>query len=97
MKIKIFRAIGPLIAALALVGLLIFLPINVGMKYSKDQLIKFAQSPLILQALQAIQLKNKPIQTPSFYQFLVHQKWNMWILFTQVPISKNTILVLRHS
>jgi len=62
MKIKIFRAIGPLIAALALVGLLIFLPINVGMKYSKDQLVKFAQSPL---------------NTPT--------------------ISKNTILVLRHS
>lgn len=46
MKIKIFRAIGPLIAALVLVALLIFLPFNVGMKYSKDQLVKFAQSPL---------------------------------------------------
>ena len=97
MKIKIFRAIGPLIAALALVGLLIFLPINVGMKYSKDQLVKFAQSPLNTPSFTGYSIKNKPIQTPSFYQFLDHQKWNMWILFTQVPISKNTILVLRHS
>lgn len=97
MKIKIFRAIGPLIAALALVGLLIFLPINVGMKYSKDQLIKFAQSPLNTPSFTGYSIKKQAYSDPSFYQFLVHQKWNMWILFTQVPISKNTILVLRHS
>ncbi|XOW22026.1 hypothetical protein QK908_06735 [Lactococcus cremoris] len=45
MKIKIFRAIGPLIAALVLVALLIFLPFNVGMKYSKDQLLSLRSHP----------------------------------------------------
>lgn len=70
MKIKIFRAIGPLIAALALVGLLIFLPINVGMKYSKDQLIKFAQSPLNTPSFTGYSIKKQAYSDPEFLPVL---------------------------
>ncbi len=67
MKIKIFRAIGPLIAALALVGLLIFLPINVGMKYSKDQLVKFAQSPLNTPSFTGYSIKKTSLFRPRVF------------------------------
>lgn len=70
MKIKIFRAIGPLIAALALVGLLIFLPINVGMKYSKDQLVKFAQSPLNTPSFTGYSIKKQAYSDPEFLPVL---------------------------
>ncbi|EQC95434.1 MAG: D-alanyl-lipoteichoic acid biosynthesis protein DltD [Lactococcus lactis] len=70
MKIKIFRAIGPLIAALVLVALLIFLPFNVGMKYSKDQLVKFAQSPLNTPTFTGYSIKKQAYSDPEFLPVL---------------------------
>lgn len=70
MKIKLFKAFGPLLLAAVVVGLLIFLPINVGIKYSKTQLTKFAQSPLNTPSFSGYAIKRQAFSNPEFLPLL---------------------------
>ena len=66
MKIKIFIALGSLMVALTFISLLLFLPINFGLKYSKIELIKFAQSPLNTEAFTGYSIKKQAYSNPEF-------------------------------
>lgn len=70
MKIKFFKAGAPLILALILVASLIFLPFNIGGKYTKRELTDFAQSPLNTPSFTGYSIKKQAFSDPSFLPLL---------------------------
>ncbi|GAB2024631.1 D-alanyl-lipoteichoic acid biosynthesis protein DltD [Lactovum odontotermitis] len=70
MKSKLFKVFGPLAGAFFLVVLLIFLPLNLGTKYSHKQLEKFAQSPYDTPSFTGYSVKKQVFSDPSFLPIL---------------------------
>lgn len=66
MKSKLFKTLGPLGLAFILLAGLIFLPINIGFRYSKTQLINFAQNPKDTSIFTGYSIKKQILSQPDF-------------------------------
>ena len=70
MKTKIIKALGPFFVALVLTGILIFIPLNVGTRYSQKQLTKFAQAPYNTPSFTGYSVKKQAFSNPNFLPLL---------------------------
>ncbi|MDR2977423.1 MAG: D-alanyl-lipoteichoic acid biosynthesis protein DltD [Streptococcaceae bacterium] len=70
MKRKLFKALGPLVVALIMVAVLMFLPLNIGAKYSHKQLTKFGQAPYNTPSFTGYSIKKQAFSNSKFLPIL---------------------------
>ncbi|GAB2026882.1 D-alanyl-lipoteichoic acid biosynthesis protein DltD [Lactovum odontotermitis] len=70
MKNKLLKTFGPVIAAFFLVLFLIYLPLNIGMKFSREQLVKFAQFPYNSLSFTGYSVKKQAFSDSRFLPIL---------------------------
>jgi D-alanine transfer protein len=70
MRNKLIKGLGPLAIALILVALMMFLPMNIGAKYSRGQLTKFGQAPYNTPSFTGYSIKKQAFSDSSFLPIL---------------------------